>query len=84
MKWYSVKEHQSVLGTCCALLAVQWAISKDIHLMLGEWDGGWRDWEHKNLIEEDEDLKVLYFCYPDPIPKVYDSLIDSKDKEVGK
>ncbi len=46
-----------------------------ISLWLGEYDNGWKDWEHKENIE-DANYKVLYFCYPDPIPKAYENLME--------
>lgn len=75
MKWYFVKEHQPVLSICCVLLAVRNKESGNIFLCLGEWDNGWKDWECKEDIE-DEVFEVLYFCYPDPIPKAYEKLIE--------
>lgn len=75
MKWYSVKEHQPILSCCCILVAV--LISESIVLWLAEWDNGWKDWDNKEDIE-DEYSKVLYFCYPDPIPKVYDDLMSKE------
>jgi hypothetical protein len=77
MKWYSVKEHTPLLTTCCVLLAVLSKQSGDILLMLGEWDNGWKDWEDKDAIEIYH-REVLYFCYPDPIPKAYENLMEHK------
>lgn len=77
MKWYSTKDHQPILSCCCVLLAVLYKPSGNISLWLGEWDHGWKDWENKEDIE-DNDWSVLYFCYPDPIPKVYDDLINKE------
>jgi DNA-directed RNA polymerase alpha subunit len=48
-----------------------------ISLWLAEWDNGWKDWDHKEDIE-DGHLEVMYFCYPDPIPKAYENLIEAK------
>ncbi len=76
MKWYSVKEHQPILSCCCVLLAVINIETNNISLWLGEWDNGWKDWEHKEDIEDDI-LEVLYFCYPDPIPKAYENMIEN-------
>jgi hypothetical protein len=75
MKWYSVKEHQPILTTCCVLLAVLSKGCGNISLWLGKYDNGWKDWEHEDYIEN-ENYKVLYFCYPDPIPKAYESLME--------
>lgn len=80
MKWYSVKEHQPILSTCCILLAVRNKQSGSIFLMLAEWDNGWKDWENKECVEEYH-LEVLYFCYPDPIPKAYENLIEDSISE---
>ncbi len=80
MKWYSVKEHQPILSCCCLLLAVRFKSTNDITLWLGEWDRGWKDWAHKEDIE-DEGLEVVYFCYPDPIPRVYEDLMSEQQKE---
>jgi len=78
MKWYSVKEHQPVLSCCCILLAVYIPNTGNIYLTLGEWDRGWKDWENKDLdIEKEFEHIVLYFCYPDPIPKAYENLIEN-------
>lgn len=74
MKWYSVNEHQPILSCCCVLVAVHFKGTGSISLWLAEWDMGWKDWENKEAIE-DEDWEVLYFCYPDPIPKAYEQLI---------
>lgn len=68
MKWYSAKDYNPVLSICCVLLAVRNKNSNDISLWLGEWDYGWKDWEHKENIEN-ENFEVIYFCYPDPVPK---------------
>jgi len=70
MKWHSVKEHQPILSRCCVLLAVLNPASGDVTLWLGMWDDGWKDWAHEENIEETYNLEVLYFCYPDPIPKL--------------
>jgi hypothetical protein len=75
MKWYSVKEHQPILSCCCVLLAMHCKSSGSISLFLAEWDNGWKDWEHKEEIEDDN-WKALYFCYPDPIPKAYENLME--------
>jgi DNA-directed RNA polymerase alpha subunit len=78
MKWYSVKDHQPILSCCCILLAIYMQKRGEIYLTLGEWDNGWKDWEHKFDIEKElVGHKVLYFCYPDPIPKAYESLMES-------
>ncbi len=76
MKWYSVKEHSPILSQCCMLLAVRIPETGRIFLSLGEWNDGWKDWEHKFDLEEEFNYKVLYFCYPEPIPKAYESLMD--------
>ncbi len=80
MKWYSVKEHQPILSDCCMLLVVHEGDTGHIFLTLGEWDAvcqSWRYWEDKCDIEGDNNDKVLYFCYPDPIPKAYENLIEN-------
>jgi len=77
MKWYSVKEHTPILTTCCVLLAVRNKQSDDIFLCLGEWNDGWRHWNATDPVEEIH-LEVMYFCYPDPIPKAYENMIDNK------
>lgn len=74
MKWYSTAEHTPLLSTCCVLVAVYNEISQSISLWLAEWQDVWLDWDHKEEIE-DADRKVMYFCYPDPIPEAYDALI---------
>jgi hypothetical protein len=76
MKWYSVKEHQPILSCCCVLVAVRNKENNNISLWLAEWDDGWKDWEHKEDIECDI-FKVMYFCYPDPIPKAYEHIIEN-------
>lgn len=76
MKWYSVKDHHPILSICYVLLAVHVPDTGGIYLTLGEWDNGWKDWENKIDIEREFDHKVLYFCYPDPIPKSYENLIE--------
>jgi hypothetical protein len=76
MKWYSVKEHQPILSICCVLVAVRNKKTNNISLWLAEWDNGWKDWEHKEDIE-DESLEVIYFCYPDPIPRAYENMIEN-------
>lgn len=77
MKWYSVNEHQPILSICCVLLAVYVPDSGRIYLTLGEWNNGWKDWCDKFDIEIEFNHKVLYFCYPDPIPKAYENLIET-------
>ena len=81
MKWYSVREHQPLLSCCCVLVAVRNKQYDSISLWLAEWDRGWKDWDHKEEIENDN-LEVLYFCYPDPIPKVYDNLIKDQNERL--
>lgn len=82
MKWYSIKEHQPILSCCCVLLAVQYQDTGSIYLTLGEWDDGWKEWGDKYDIEKElPGHKVLYFCYPDPIPKAYENLIESKNNK---
>jgi hypothetical protein len=76
MKWYSVKDSQPILSCCCVLVAVRNKTSYSISLMLAEWDNGWKDWDHKEDIE-DGIFEVLYFCYPDPIPKANENLIEA-------
>lgn len=80
MKWYSVKEHHPVLSICCVLLAVHVPDTGAIYLTLGEWDNGWKYWEDKESVEGYHQ-EVLYFCYPDPIPKAYEHLIENQYKE---
>ena len=80
MKWYSVKEHTPILSQCCVLLAVHNKRTGDISLSFGEWDDKWKDWKTKKPIETYH-LEVLYFCYPDPIPKAYESLMDNNFKK---
>lgn len=77
MKWHSVKDHQPVLSACCVLLAVQYYQSQRIYLQLGEWDDGWKDWDTQ-LDVEDVCCEVIYFCYPDPIPKVHHNILREK------
>jgi hypothetical protein len=77
MKWYSVKEHQPILTNCCVLLAVHNKQTGNIFLQFGEWNNGWIDWEDKEAVDEYH-KEVLYFCYPDPIPKAYENLMDNK------
>jgi len=79
MKWYSTKEHTPLLSACCVLLAVYSKNSGNIYLELGEWNSGWKEWENKEDIEN-EIFKVTHFCYPDPIPEVYDMLVEEADK----
>jgi len=76
MKWYSVKEHQPILTTGCVLLAIFVPETGSIYLELGEWDHGWKDLDDKIDIEKEFGHKVLYFCYPDPIPKAYENLME--------
>ncbi len=79
MKWYSVKEHSPILSICCVLLAVHVQDTGNIYLTLGKWDNGWKEWDDKYDIEKEfPGHKVLYFCYPDPIPKAYENLIESQ------
>ncbi len=78
MKWYSVKEHQPILTNCCILLAVFYPKSGNISLWLGQYDHGWKSWEDGEEIEKTYNTEVLYFCYPDPIPKAYEYLIEDK------
>jgi hypothetical protein len=81
MKWYSVKEHDPVLSICCVLLAARSKATGAIYLWLGEWDdedSSWKGWDDEEDIEETYDVEVTHFCYPDPIPKVYDKLVEDK------
>lgn len=78
MKWFSVKEHHPVLSICCLLLAVRVQETGGIYLTLGEWDCGWKDWEEKFDIEKNlVGHKVIYFCYPDPIPMCCENSIEN-------
>jgi len=79
MKWYSVNDHQPILSICCVLLAVHIQETGSIYLTLGEWDNGWKEWDGKYDIEKElPGHHVLYFCYPDPIPKAYKQLIENR------
>lgn len=76
MKWHFVKEHQPILSYCCVLVAVHNKNSNYIYLCLAEWVNGWKDWDNKEAIEDDT-FEVLYFCYPDPIPKAHENMIEN-------
>lgn len=66
MRWYDVKKHEPVLTCCLALVRLKHIEDKNTYYVLAEYDNGWKDWELKcNL--EDDDYFVTHFCIPDPI-----------------
>jgi len=82
MKWYSVKEHEPILSECWLCIIVRKKATNTFYLELGEynpWSKTWKDYQGKEIF--DDNLEVSYFCYPDPIPKAYEKLIESQDKK---
>lgn len=80
MKWYSTKEHTPVLSGCLVILAVRDKNDNDVSLWMGEWRNGWWYFEEDDPINGDF-FEVMYFCYPDPIPGVYNKIIDDNQTD---
>ncbi len=79
MKWYSISEYEPILADCCVLLAVRNKVDNSISLVLGSFnENEWINFEYGESIDDDYN-EVIYFCYPDPIPKVYEKLVESQD-----
>jgi len=78
MKWYQTNLYEPMLSECAVLVAVHSKETDNIFLALAvyhSYEKEWHYWEHKGNIE-DENNTVLFYCYPDPIPKVYDHLTE--------